>query len=656
MMRRRARRPRALARQAWQVRQLRQLRQVRQLRHSKEATVNDSLRPDFSATRGLIEQWTRDGTLPAAAVLVQRGGERLFEHAAGCARREPREPAALDAIWGVASVSKPVAAAVVMHLVDAGKIGLDQRVAEILPEFGPDRERILVRHLLNHSSGMSDEWPKPEEVRAQGPTAALARVRMLFEPGSACTYSTNGFSLLAPLVEQVAGISFDRYVEERVFAPLGMRDSSFDPPASWGARIPDVYDAPGGTGEVWSFFSPRRVPFGPGGGLFSSLRDLASFGQVFVEGGKGLLSAESCRAMTTLQTSGLCTPEGHPQTWGLGWYLHCGDPPANGFAGMLSRRALAHGGATGTWIAVDPEQELVLVLLANQLGLDLARGGAMQVQLVRSVVEALRAAPSARSFAGASGGEDEVVHESTERRAGDRRIPLRITRPAAGRRGPPVLLLHGLGVSKETHDKEAASLARAGFTAVAVDAPHHGERRTRLLDEMHDATGSAAHAILLRMVRDAAEEMPLLVDWLAEEIPGPVGVVGVSMGAYIALAAMAREPRIAAAVSILGSPDWSPRSGEPDNAVRPWLAEAPAHHPERFPPRPVLLGNGGRDVNVPPEGARRFEAALRPLYAQWPERLCYVEYPESDHFMRGEDWDDLWARTLRWFGTYLRAG
>lgn len=617
--------------------------------------MDDPPRADLTATRRLVEQWTRDSLVPAAAVLVQRRGERLLEHAAGFARRDPRTPVALDAIWAVASVSKPVAAAAVLKLVDDGKLALDQPVTEILPEFGPDRERIRVRHLLNHTSGMSDDWPTRDAVRALGLTGALARVRLLFEPGTACAYSTNGYTLLAPLVERVTGLSFEEHARQRVLAPLGMHDSSFHPPEPWGARIPAVYDASGALNEWWSF-PQRRDPMGPGAGLSSTLRDLAAFGQAFVEGGHGLLSLPAYRAMTSLQTPGLRNLDGQPQSWGLGWYLHCDDPPANGFAGMLSRSAFAHGGATGTWLAVDPAEGLVIVLMANQLGLDFATGGEMKVHLVRTVVEALRAAPRRRPVAQGSSAQPEIIQQTTEWRIEGRGVPVRISRPASGRRAPPVLVVHGLSAAKESHDKEAASLARAGFTAIAMDAPHHGARQTPLLDEIREATGAPAHAILLRMVREAAEEIPRLVDHLAAEGHGPVGIVGVSMGAYIALAAAAREPRITAVVSLLGSPDWWPRTGSPSDEVRPWLAEAPAHHPERFPPRPVLLANAGRDVNVPPDAARRFAAALRPLYSEWPERLSYEEYPESDHFMREGDWDDLWSRTLGWFGTYLTSG
>jgi dienelactone hydrolase len=252
----------------------------------------------------------------------------------------------------------------------------------------------------------------------------------------------------------------------------------------------------------------------------------------------------------------------------------------------------------------------------------------------------------------------DLVIEGALYPAGDRAVPVVLTRPAPAERGeraavPTVLLLHGLGAHKEVQQKEASSLARAGLFVVTVDAPHHGARRSGLLDEIMAATGTAAHAIFLRVLREAIAEIPLLVDHLAREGHGPFGVAGISMGAYCALGAAAVDPRLAAVVSILGSPDWSHPSGQVDDAVRPLLEEAPARRLERFPPRALFLANAGRDTSVPPHGARAFAEALRPLYAAWPDRLSYKEYPESSHFMREVDWNDLWSRSIEWLRTYL---
>ena len=234
------------------------------------------------------------------------------------------------------------------------------------------------------------------------------------------------------------------------------------------------------------------------------------------------------------------------------------------------------------------------------------------------------------------------------------RVPLCILRRTTGPAGPPVLLLHGFNSTPpQAKDKEASSLAAAGFTVLAVEAPHHGARRSPLVDAVIEAQGPPAHELFLRIVRESVAELPAVVDRALQEHGGPLGVVGISMGAYTALAAAAVEPRLAVVVSILGSPDWAPREGEPTATNRAWLTEAPMHHPGRFPPRALLLANAGRDVNVPPAASRAFAAKLRPRYAAHPERLDYREYPESEHFMREDDWSDLWSRTLEWLSRYL---
>ena len=235
-----------------------------------------------------------------------------------------------------------------------------------------------------------------------------------------------------------------------------------------------------------------------------------------------------------------------------------------------------------------------------------------------------------------------------------RGVPLRIREPwrrPDGPRAPAVLFFPGLTASKETQDKEASSLMENGMAAVVVDPPHHGARRSSVLDEMAQASGDHAHRILMRLVSEAVSEVPALVDELVARGHPKVAVGGISMGAFIALAAAVAEPRLAAIVSILGSPDFTPRSGNVPDDLRDAVERGPSRQLERFPPRPLLLVNAGRDDRVPPEPARRFHDALRPLYTGREGQLVYREYPESGHFVREDDWRDLWQNVL----TFLRA-
>ena len=241
-----------------------------------------------------------------------------------------------------------------------------------------------------------------------------------------------------------------------------------------------------------------------------------------------------------------------------------------------------------------------------------------------------------------------------ERWPGREPIPVWLVEPRGAARGS-VVVLHGLGASKEVQGKELEALAQAGWLAVGLDAPHHGERRTPWLDAMAEASGAAAHAMFLRMLPLLVDDVVAAVDHLSDATPGPVGVLGISMGAYAALAAAVREPRVAVTVSILGSPDWSARPGAESEQAEALARDAPIHQAARFAPRPLFLANAGRDAHVAPEPARRLAALLRPHYASAPGRLQHVEYPESDHFMRPADWDDLWQRVEAFLDHHLRS-
>lgn len=237
-------------------------------------------------------------------------------------------------------------------------------------------------------------------------------------------------------------------------------------------------------------------------------------------------------------------------------------------------------------------------------------------------------------------------------------VPLRITEPWTRpdrSRAPAVLFFPGLSAAKEVQDAEARSLAAHGMAAVVVDPPHHGARRSGLLDEIAGAQGDDAHRILLRIVREAIAEVPALVDELLARRHPRVAIGGISMGAFVALGAATVEPRLAAVVSILGSPDWTPRSGHVPDELRGAVAADPQRRMDRFPPRPIILLNAGRDQHVPPDAARRLHEALRehPHYAAHPDDLVHHEYPDSDHFVREQDWHDLWARTLAFLGRAL---
>lgn len=242
-------------------------------------------------------------------------------------------------------------------------------------------------------------------------------------------------------------------------------------------------------------------------------------------------------------------------------------------------------------------------------------------------------------------------------RRGDRSRAPRIDSPLALARTWPVpirtheggtraavLFFHGLRSASEALDREARAIAAAGVTALLVDAPHHGARRSAFLDTMPDTATEEGYARLLTILREARDEVPVLVDHALALGYERVAIGGVSMGAYIALAAATIEPRVAAIVSILGSPEWGDGT----------IADSPHRKPEAFAPRPLLLLNGALDVNVAPGPARALAAALRPSYEAVgaADALVHREWDVS-HFVPEPTWSEMIAQTTAFLSRSL---
>lgn len=370
------------------------------------------------AVRALLAAGVENGTFPGAVAAVVRGGAWLALEAAGAAQVVPgRRPMSMGTIFDLASLTKPVATATaVLRLWTEGVLDLDAPVARYLPQFAQaGKAAATVRHLLSHTSGLP-AWemlylPSPDSspVAAEwtrdagGPGArrdtpvrawacrsideAVARIcatPALAPPGTRIEYSDLGFIVLGHMVEQTTGQPLGRYCRRRILLPLAMRLTRFAPPAAWrprcaatevgnaferekaaeqglGQRFPwrrhllcaEVHD-----GNAW------HLGQGVAGhaGLFGTAADLARFGMAMLGGGildgARILSAEAVRQAAAIQTSGAGPPHR-----GLGWAL--GRWP---FAGArASPASYGHTGFTGTSILVDPERDLVVVLLTNRV-------------------------------------------------------------------------------------------------------------------------------------------------------------------------------------------------------------------------------------------------------------------------------------------------
>lgn len=163
----------------------------------------------------------------AAAVLVARDGEVVLQRGYGEAK--PDVAASADTLFDVASVSKQFTAAAVLRLVEMGKLGLDDRLAEHWPAVPPDKAEIRIRHLLDHRSGLPIEVELTDAERADRDAMlkAVLRAPLQFEPGHGFAYSNAGYNVLAALVELASGQSFERFCRRQIFEPAGMTSTGF---------------------------------------------------------------------------------------------------------------------------------------------------------------------------------------------------------------------------------------------------------------------------------------------------------------------------------------------------------------------------------------------------------------------------------------------
>lgn len=338
---------------------------------------------DVKAAQAILDRAVADRLVPAASFLAMEKGRVLAFVASGDANRDTKTPARRDTVFQVMSMTKPITAAAVMCLVDDGRIRLDATLDRYLPEFGRIQLRSggatqaaprapTIAELLTHTSGMdSDNLPgvSDDDKRRRtlaDYTALIARMPLNTPPGTRVRYSGTGYTVLGRLVEVVAKMPFDRFVQTRLFEPLGMRHTWFFLPAAQRPKLARMYVEPeSGWKELNEdpFRTGAKLP-NPAGGLYSTAEDMARFMALFVNGGKAgrrvVLRPDSVRRMTTPQLkAGLAGSEAGSD-WALGMVVYKGDRPLAGCFG--------HTGAYGTAMWADPKTGRVGVFMTQCFG------------------------------------------------------------------------------------------------------------------------------------------------------------------------------------------------------------------------------------------------------------------------------------------------
>ena len=346
--------------------------------------------------RSLARGWVEQGHTPSLVVLAARRGVIVLHEAFGRLRPEPdTTPLRVDSVFPINSITKPITATAAMLLVEDGLLGLNRPIRDYLPEVcGAGSEEVLVHHLLTHTSGYSDAEISP--ILAQkitegfdaGPCEATqhpAVHRWLSvcyphpvskPPGSTMIYANANYQLLGEIVRRLTGRSLQDFARERIFEPLGMNSSSYVVPDPVRDRIvkrpphaPFVQAPPPATGI--DSREREETPSGSGG-VFSTAKDLAIFGQMFLDGGTyggaRILSRPAVAAMTRNQIPGIGADflgkifrrEG---SYGYGWIVESNEKWKYLNGSLVPVGTFSHAGSGGASIWVDAVNDIVGVYL-----------------------------------------------------------------------------------------------------------------------------------------------------------------------------------------------------------------------------------------------------------------------------------------------------
>ena len=337
-------------------------------------------RPSAKGVASVLQPFVEKHALAGAVTLIADKDKVLSLESVGYADVAAKKSMTTDALFWIASQSKPITATALMMLVDEGKVKLDDPVEKYLPEFRGqwlaaerDNEHLLlkkpkhpltVRNILSHTSGLpfksAMEEPTLDLLPLRVAVRSYAMTPLLFDPESNYQYSNAGINTAGRILEVVSGMPYEDFLDRRLFKPLGMKDTTFWPNDEQTKRLAKSYKPTNDKNDLeeikigqlkYPLSDRARQPM-PAGGLFSTAADVGRFCQMILNGGtfegKRYLSEEAVKTMTSKQTGAL------KEGYGLGWSTH------NGVFG--------HGGAQATNMNIDPHHGLITVFMVQHAG------------------------------------------------------------------------------------------------------------------------------------------------------------------------------------------------------------------------------------------------------------------------------------------------
>jgi CubicO group peptidase (beta-lactamase class C family) len=335
-------------------------------------------RPD--AIGSYLQPLIDNHTIAGAVTLVADKDRIVYVKPAGYRDLATKAAMPVNAMFWIASTSKPMTVTVFMMLVDEGKVSLNDPVEKYLPEFhgqmvkgskessqlAPASHPILVREILSHTSGLpfkSAAQPGAlDTLSLKDQVLSFAAEPLMFQPGTSWSYSNEGIDTAARIIEVITGMPYEKFMQQRLFWPLGMKDTTFWPDDEQIARIAGNYKLDPATKDlakapISQLTYPlddhqHRFPM-PAGGLFSTAADVSTFCRMILNGGvlNGVryISPASLHAMTTVQNGGKTGTD-----YGFGW--------------GISKNGFGHGGANKNAMEINTETGRIFIFMVQQDG------------------------------------------------------------------------------------------------------------------------------------------------------------------------------------------------------------------------------------------------------------------------------------------------
>jgi CubicO group peptidase (beta-lactamase class C family) len=347
--------------------------------------------PKLAGVGAAMEQQIAKHEIAGAVTMVVTKDRVLHLETTGLADVASKRPMTPDTLFWIASMTKPVTGVALLMLQDEGKLSVTDPVAKHLPEFASLKTpsgkpaNLTIAQLATHTSGLGEAGPAGQQAKTLADLVPLwLAAPMQYEPGAQWKYTQSGINALSRIVEVASGMTFDAFVQKRLFDPLGMTSTTFYPDAAQRARLVTAYAKNKETGALEAV--PPRVDYGTrerpplgNGGLFSTAPDYAKFCRMLLNGGtldgRRYLSEKAMQLLMTPQTGELPTGFLQSETYGnrgtnYGWGITTSilRTPHDGVAAMLSPGTYGHGGAWGTQAWVDPVKGVAYIMMVQRSG------------------------------------------------------------------------------------------------------------------------------------------------------------------------------------------------------------------------------------------------------------------------------------------------